>query len=100
MGKVRIDESEKALDDAHIKSLNVRARVNMVARQLHPMNSTKPRTIDGLEWAMRPEEPATATSPTFSPPTPAISSHGTPSSATKTPFHGIRPRTSGGHFWK
>ena len=44
----------------------------MVARRLHPMPSTKPRPIDGLEWAMRSEEPATATSRTFSPPTPAI----------------------------
>ena len=65
---------KKALDDAHIKSLNVRARVNMVARRLHPMPSAKPRPIDGLDWAMRSEEPATATSRTFSPPTPAISS--------------------------
>ena len=55
MGKVHIDESEKVFDDAHIKSLNVRARVNMVARRLHPMPSSKPRPIDGLEWAMRPE---------------------------------------------
>ena len=84
---------KKALDDAHIKSLNVRARVNMVARRLHPMPSTKPRPVGGLEWAMRPKEPATATSPTFSSPTPAISSCSTPSSATRTLFHGIRPPT-------
>ena len=81
---------KKALDDAHIKSLNVRARVNMVARRLHPMSSTKPRPIDGLGWAMRPEEPPTAT---FSSPTPVISSCSTPSSATRTSFHGIRPPT-------
>lgn len=92
MGKVRIDKSEKSSDDAHIKSLNVRARVNMVTRRLHPMPSTKPRPIDVLEWAMRREEPATATSHTFSPPTPAISSHSTPSS-TRTSFHGILPPT-------
>lgn len=83
---------KKALDDAHIKSLNVRARVNMVARRLHPMPSTKPRPIDGLEWEMRSEEPATATSRTFSPPTPAISSHSTPSS-TRNSFHSIRTPT-------
>ncbi|XP_068742302.1 uncharacterized protein [Montipora capricornis] len=83
---------KKALDDAHIKSLSVRARVNMVARRLHPMPSTKPRPIDGLEWAIRPEGPATATSRTFRPPTPAISSHSTPSS-TRTSFHGICPPT-------
>jgi len=37
---------KKALDDAHVKSLNVQARVNMVARRLHPMPSTKPRPIE------------------------------------------------------
>ena len=79
---------KKAPDDAHTKSLNV----NMVARRLHPMPSTKPWPIDGLEWAMRSEEPATATSRTFSPPTPAISSHSTPSS-TRNSFHGIRTPT-------
>lgn len=84
---------KKALDDAHSKSLNVRARVNMVARRLHPMPSTKPRTVDGLAWAVRFEEPATATSSTFSPRTPARSSRSTPSSAKRTSFHGIRPPT-------
>ena len=79
---------KKALDDAHTKSLNVK----MVARRLHPMPSAKPRPIDGLEWAMRPEERATAMSHTLSPPTPAVSSHSTLSS-TRTSFHGIRPPT-------
>ena len=79
---------KKVLDDAHTKSLNVK----MVARWLHPMPSAKPWPIDDLEWAMRPEERATATSCTLSPPTPAISSHSTPSS-TRTSFHGIGPPT-------
>ena len=79
---------KKVLDDAHTKSLNVK----MVARRLHPMPSARPWPIDGLEWAMRPEERATATSRTLSPPTPAISSHSTPSS-TRTSFHGIGPPT-------
>lgn len=52
----RLTKAKRALDDVYIRSLNPRARVNLVSRQAHARPSARCRPIGGLEWAVRPEE--------------------------------------------
>ena len=55
-------KAKRELDEAYIRSLNPRARVNLVTRGVHPRPSTRSPPIAALEWAVRAEEPTTTTS--------------------------------------
>ena len=53
---------KREFDEAYIKSLNPRARVNFVTRRVHPRPSTRSPSFEALERAVRVEEPTTSSS--------------------------------------
>lgn len=55
--RTTLTKAKKDLDDAYKKSLNPRARVNLVTRRVHPRPSTRCPPTDVLEWAVRVQEP-------------------------------------------
>lgn len=57
-----LTKAKRELDEAYIRSLNPRARVNLVTRGVHPRPSTRSPPIEALEWAVRAEEPTTTPS--------------------------------------
>lgn len=85
---------KRELDEAYIRSLNPRARVNLVTRRVHPRPSTRSPPTEALEWAVRVEEPTTSPSarPSSSARTPTPSPHTrhpestTPSRSTHPPM--------------
>ena len=89
-------KAKKASDDVYIRSLNPRARVNLVSRRAHARPSARCRPIGGLEWAVRSEEAVhTPSSPLLATTNP---SPGTQPTITTTPSHracptSVRPPT-------
>ena len=92
----RMTKAKKAFDDVYIRSLNPRARVNLVSRRAHARPSARCRPIGGLEWAVRSEEAVhTPSSPLLATTNP---SPGTQPTITTTPSHracptSVRPPT-------
>lgn len=74
-----LTKAKKALDDAYMRSLNPRARVNLMRRDSHERFSARRLLPNGPEWAVRTEEAVptlrTAVTPSTHPPPVATASH-------------------------
>ena len=100
--RTTLTKAKKVLDDAYKKSLNPRARVNLVTRRVHPRPSTRCPPTNVLEWAVRVQEPtpssgtrpAAAMTPSSSARLETISTH-TPSPRIASPSpHTILPTST------
>ena len=50
---------KKALDEAYLKSLSPRVRVNVLQRRVHPQPSKRGPPVNGFGWAVRVSTPET-----------------------------------------
>ena len=95
-----LTKAKKALDDAYIRSLNPRARVNLMRRDAHQRFSACHLPPNGPEWAVRTEEAVptartAATRFTRPPPVPTASHRTCPT--TVTPPTLTHPTTHSSH---
>ncbi|XP_068710422.1 uncharacterized protein [Montipora foliosa] len=95
-----LTKAKKALDDNYIRSLNPRARVNLMRRDAHQRFSARHLPPNGPEWAVRTEEAVltarTAATPSTRPPPVPTASHRT-CPTTVTPPTRAHPTTNSSH---
>ena len=74
-----LTKAKKALDDAYIRSLNPRSRVNLMRRDAHERFSARHLPPNGPKWPVRTEEVVptlrTAATPSTGPPPEVTASH-------------------------